>query len=141
MSAGEGRKLFDFQAACLQLYPADPKKTVSQLSGGNQQKILLGKWLATSPEVCILDEPTRGVDIGAKQVIHEAIAQMADRGKCVLLISSDLPELVMLSNRVMIMRKGYFIKEMTKQELSENAVLLAANGEMLSEKEGGSYDR
>ena len=122
------RKIFTEQAAALQLYPPEPERPVSQFSGGNQQKILLAKWLATAPEVCILDEPTRGVDIGAKQVIHEAIAHLADAGKCVILISSDLPELVALSDRVLIMRKGRFIREMRKEELSEEAVLLAANG-------------
>ncbi|UCD53157.1 MAG: hypothetical protein JSW27_11035 [Phycisphaerales bacterium] len=65
--------------------------------------------------------------MGAKKVIHEEIVQLADRGKCVLLISSDLPELATLSDRVMIMRKGRFIREMSKTELSENAILLAAN--------------
>ncbi len=129
VSGRRGRTVFDKQAANLQLYPPDPKRQVSQLSGGNQQKILLGKWLAIEPAVLILDEPTRGVDIGAKQVIHEAIARLADAGACVILISSDLPELVQLSGRILIMRKGHIIREMQKDTFSEDAVLLAANGE------------
>jgi len=129
LSRRERRELFSRQAAQLQLQPAQPQRQMVQFSGGNQQKVLLGKWLATAPEVLILDEPTRGVDVGAKQVIHEKIAQLADRGKCVLLISSDLPELATLSDRVMIMRKGRFIREMSKTELSENAILLAANAD------------
>ena len=121
------KEIFHQQADQLQLQPFQPKQQVTQFSGGNQQKILLGKWLATNPEVLILDEPTRGVDIGAKKIIHETIIHLADQGKCILLISSDLPELVILSDRVMIMRKGYFTGQMTKAQLSENAVLLAAN--------------
>lgn len=125
----EGAGIFDRLARDLQLSPPEPDQQVVQFSGGNQQKVLLAKWLATAPEVIILDEPTRGVDIGAKQVIHEAIARLADSGKCVILISSDLPELVGLSDRVIILRKGRLVREMPQQELSEEAVLLAANAE------------
>jgi ribose transport system ATP-binding protein len=102
---------------------------VSALSGGNQQKALLAKWLAAEPQVLILDEPTRGVDVGAKVDIHRAVAELADAGKCVLLISSDLPELVALSDRILIMRRGHLIGEMDKSRATEAAVLLAANGE------------
>ncbi len=129
LSSQRQRDLFFRQAGQLLLQPSDPRRQVSQFSGGNQQKILLGKWLAMAPEVLILDEPTRGVDVGAKQIIHEAIAQLADQGKCILLITSDLPELVTLSDRVIIMRKGCITGEMSKSELSENAVLLAANAD------------
>lgn len=130
ISEKNGRDAFHRLAGELQLYPADPGRPVNQFSGGNQQKILLAKWLAVSPGVCILDEPTRGVDVGAKQVIHEAIGRLADRGACVLLISSDLPELTGLSDRILILRKGRIIHEMHKPEFSEDAVLLAANGEL-----------
>jgi ABC-type sugar transport system ATPase subunit len=123
------KDLFSRQAVQLQLHPAQPHRQVVQFSGGNQQKVLLGKWLATAPEVLILDEPTRGVDVGAKKVIHEKIVQLADQGKCILLISSDLPELATLADRVTIMRKGRFTREMSKIELSENAILLAANAD------------
>lgn len=129
LSAQRQKEMFYQQAAQLQLYPSQPQRQVAQFSGGNQQKILLGKWLATTPEVLILDEPTRGVDVGAKKVIHDSIIHLADQGKCILLISSDLPELVTLADRVMIMRKGCFTGEMTKGELSENTVLLAANAD------------
>jgi ABC-type sugar transport system ATPase subunit len=113
----------------LSIYPPDPGRTVANLSGGNQQKVLLAKWMATEPRVLVLDEPTRGVDIGAKMIIHDAIERLAERGNTVLLISSDLPELVGLSDRVMIMRKGHFIKEMSQDVCSEESLLLAANGE------------
>ena len=77
----------------------------------------------------VLDEPTRGVDVGAKVVIHKAIAELADAGASVLLISSDLPELVGLSDRVAIMRQGHLVGEIPPERCTESAVLLAANGE------------
>ena len=113
----------------LSIYPPDPSRTVGNLSGGNQQKVLLAKWLASEPRVLILDEPTRGVDIGAKMTIHASIEKLAREGSTVLLISSDLPELVGLCDRVMIMRKGHFTREMNYSECSEESLLLAANGE------------
>jgi ABC-type sugar transport system ATPase subunit len=124
-----GADLLDKLIQTLQVYPPDPAYVVGSLSGGNQQKVLLAKWLATEPEVLILDEPTRGVDVGAKVVIHQAIAEVADRGKSVILISSDLPELVSLSDRILIMRKGHIIGQMDKAKATEASVLLAANGE------------
>jgi ABC-type sugar transport system ATPase subunit len=113
----------------LSIYPSDPSRTVSNLSGGNQQKVLLAKWLASQPKVLILDEPTRGVDVGAKMTIHSSIEKLAREGCTVLLISSDLPELVGLCDRVLIMRKGHIIREMLYSECSEESLLLAANGE------------
>jgi ABC-type sugar transport system ATPase subunit len=113
----------------LSVYPPDPSRTVGNLSGGNQQKVLLAKWLAGQPKVLVLDEPTRGVDIGAKMIIHEAFERLADAGNTVILISSDLPELVGLSDRVMIMRKGRFTKELPYERCTEEILLLAANGE------------
>ncbi len=116
--------------AKLEIAASSPRENVGNLSGGNQQKVLLGKWIAAEPNVLILDEPSRGVDIGAKTKIHDAVTELADKGMTVILISSDLPELVGLSDRVMVMRNGRFIGEMQKHELSEASVLLAANGEM-----------
>jgi ABC-type sugar transport system ATPase subunit len=113
----------------LSIYPPDPSRPVGNLSGGNQQKVLLAKWLASEPRVLILDEPTRGVDIGAKMTIHSSIEKLASEGVAVILISSDLPELVGLSDRVMIMRKGHFTREMSFAECTEESLLLAANGE------------
>ncbi|MCP4374609.1 MAG: sugar ABC transporter ATP-binding protein [bacterium] len=109
---------------------ASASEDVSNLSGGNQQKVLLGKWIAAEPTVLILDEPSRGVDVKAKMKIHEAVMALADSGKTIILISSDLPELVGLSDRVVVMRNGHLIGEMQKGELSEEAVLLAMNGEI-----------
>ena len=114
----------------LDIVAPSPDADVSTLSGGNQQKVLLGKWVTTEPAVLILDEPSRGVDVKAKIKIHAAVIALADAGKTVILISSDVPELVALSDRVVIMRNGHLAGEMNKEELSEASVLLAMNGEM-----------
>ena len=128
-SKARGKPAVDRLIHELSIYPPDPSRPVGNLSGGNQQKVLLAKWLAREPKVLILDEPTRGVDIGAKMTIHASIEKLAREGCTVLLISSDLPELVGLSDRVMIMRKGRFIREMQYCECSEESLLLAANGD------------
>lgn len=114
----------------LQVTPPDPRQTVRNLSGGNQQKVLLAKWLAAKPDVLVLDEPTRGVDLGAKALIHDAIRKLATEGKSVLLISSDLPELCGLADRTLIMRKGRLIGEMPRDKTTEESLLLAINGVM-----------
>jgi ABC-type sugar transport system ATPase subunit len=128
-SKARGTPLVERLIGELSIYPPDPSRTVGNLSGGNQQKVLLAKWLASEPRVLILDEPTRGVDIGAKLTIHTSIEKLAREGRTVLLISSDLPELVGLCDRVIIMRKGHFTREMNYSECSEESLLLAANGE------------
>ncbi len=123
------RGVFDRLAAALQLDPPEPGRPAGQFSGGNQQKVLLAKWLAVDPKVLILDEPTRGVDVGAKQVIHASIAALADTGCSVVVVSSDLPELVALCGRAVVLRRGRVFAELAGDELTEDRVLLAANGE------------
>ncbi len=113
----------------LSIYPPEPERPVNNLSGGNQQKVLMAKWLATAPRVMLLDEPTRGVDIGAKEIIHRAIAALAQQGSAVILLTSDLPEMVGLSDRAMIMRNGHFVGEIPREGINESSLLLAANGE------------
>ncbi len=129
----QGEAILQQLLADLQVSPPDAELMVSNLSGGNQQKVLLAKWLAVKPRVLILDEPTRGVDIGAKMLIHQVIETLAAQGAAIILISSDLPELVGLADRMMIMRKGFFTKEMLRSECTEESVLLAANEERRSD--------
>ena len=114
----------------LDIITSSASEDVSNLSGGNQQKVLLGKWIAADPRVLILDEPSRGVDIKAKMKIHKAVMELADNGRTIVLISSDLAELVGLSDRVIVMRDGHLIGELQKGQLSENSVLLAMNGKL-----------
>jgi ABC-type sugar transport system ATPase subunit len=99
-----------------------------QLSGGNQQKLLIGRALLSAPHLLICDEPTRGVDVGAKQEIYSILAEIAERGVGVLLISSELKELLMLSHRVFVVRDRQIVRSVAAAETSEDALLLAATG-------------
>ena len=85
---------------------------VVNLSGGNQQKVVLSKWLFSKPEVLILDEPTRGIDVGAKYEIYTIINQLADEGKGIIMISSEMPELLGICDRIYVMNEGRFVAEM-----------------------------
>jgi ribose transport system ATP-binding protein len=108
---------------------ADPKKPVRRLSGGNQQKVVLAKWLGTNPEVLILDEPTAGVDIGTKSEIVKMIRRLADDGKAVLLISSELPELLAVSDRVVVIKDGQITHDIPRGEIrDEEQLQLAVQG-------------
>ena len=100
------------------------QKTLN-LSGGNQQKVVLSKWLFTSPEVLILDEPTRGIDVGAKYEIYTLIAQLAAEGKCVIVISSEMPELLGITDRIYVMNEGRFVAEMPTAEASQERIMRA----------------
>jgi len=120
-------KVLDLVEA-LRIYVPGIDVPVHNLSGGNQQKVLMAKWLAAVPKVMILDEPTRGVDIGAKEIIHKAIADMASKGNSIILFTSDLPEMVGLCDRVVIMHQGHIIGGIDRENMSESSLLLAANG-------------
>jgi ABC-type sugar transport system ATPase subunit len=97
--------------------------TVAGLSGGNQQKVVLAKWLAARCRVLILDEPTRGVDVGAKAEIHALVDKLAAEGNAILLISSELPEIIRLSTRVLVLREGRLVGELPRAEVSQEALL------------------
>ncbi len=99
---------------------------VNNLSGGNQQKVSVAKALATSPRILILDEPTRGVDVGAKSEIHRIISSLAKEGKSIIMISSDLPEIIGMSDRVIVMKNGSKMGELSRAELSQEKILQLA---------------
>lgn len=103
------------------------------LSGGNQQKVVLAKWMAVNPKVLILDEPTRGVDVGAKAEIYALIHEMTRAGIAVIMISSELPEIIALSDRVVVMREGKYAGELCKAEVSEEKIMAFATGVTRSE--------
>jgi ABC-type sugar transport system ATPase subunit/ribose/xylose/arabinose/galactoside ABC-type transport system permease subunit len=118
------------------------EQPVATLSGGNQQKLLLGRWLGPDPSVLLFDEPTRGVDIGAKEEIHDEIRRLAGLGKAVLLISSDLPEVLALSHRVCVLREGTVGGEFAGVAATETAVVEAAfPREKSAERQGGRAQR
>jgi rhamnose transport system ATP-binding protein len=102
---------------------------VSRLSGGNQQKVMLSKWLNTRPRLLILDEPTRGIDVGAKAEVHQMIDDLAAEGIAIILISSDLPEVLAMSDRVLVMREGRQMGIFSRQEATQERVLAAAMGQ------------
>jgi len=101
---------------------------VESLSGGNQQKVVLAKWLATDPKVLILDEPTRGIDIGAKVEVHRLISELAASGLAIVLISSDLPEVLAMSDRILVMHEGRITAEIPGATATEETVMFAATG-------------
>lgn len=108
---------------------------VRKLSGGNQQKVVLSKWLNTLPRVLILDEPTRGIDVGAKEEVHRLIDQLAQAGIAILLISSDLPEVMAMSDRILVMREGRQMGIFDRAEASQEDIMAAAVGQILLERE------
>lgn len=105
----------------------DLKTRIETLSGGNQQKVLLGRWMLTKPEILILDEPTRGIDVGAKYEIYELMEQMAKEGKCVIMISSEMPELMGMSDRIMVMCEGHKSGELRRDEVTDEKIMLMAS--------------
>lgn len=108
--------------------PPEPGKHVDALSGGNQQKVLFSKWLLRPPAVLLADEPTRGIDVGAKFAIYELITELAERGMGVLLISSEIEEILGLAHRTFVMWRGRIVAELSAAEMSEAAILGAAFG-------------
>ena len=104
------------------------EQVVGRLSGGNQQKVVLGKWLAAQPRVLILDEPTRGIDVGAKAEIHRLMGELAGRGMAILMISSELPEVLGMSDRVLVMREGAIVAGFSRHEATQEKVAVAMMG-------------
>ncbi|GIF70599.1 sugar ABC transporter ATP-binding protein [Asanoa siamensis] len=113
--------------AAVEVHAAGADQEVRYLSGGNQQKVVLARWLAMGPRVLLFDEPTRGIDVGAKAAIHELIRDLAEKGAAILMISSELPELLGMSDRIVVMRDGALAGELPG-DASEEAVLSLATG-------------
>ena len=107
--------------------PSD-RQIVHYLSGGNQQKVVLGKWLSLSPKLLLLDEPTRGIDIGAKQEIYDLMDQLAGQGVAILFVSSEMEEILGMSDRALVMHEGRITGELKREQLSEEAVMQLATG-------------
>jgi galactofuranose transport system ATP-binding protein len=121
---------------------SSPEQKISELSGGNQQKVLLARWLCTNPEVLILDEPTRGIDVGAKQEIQTLVGELADDGLSVLLISSELEELITGCDRVLVLRDGATVAELDGTDITETSILhaMAEGTAATGTRSGGSSD-
>ncbi len=119
--AQKSMKRFDIRASGME-------QVVNKLSGGNQQKVVLSKWLAAGPKVLILDEPTRGIDVGAKAEIHRLMSELAQQGMAILLISSELPEIMGMSDRILVMREGRIAAEFQRAQATQEAIATAMMG-------------
>jgi rhamnose transport system ATP-binding protein len=106
------------------------RNAANTLSGGNQQKVVLSKWLNTRPRLLILDEPTRGIDVGAKAEVHQIIDELAQQGMGIIMISSDLPEVIAMSDRIVVMREGRQMAVLPRSEATQERVMTAAMGQL-----------
>jgi len=104
------------------------EQKVGNLSGGNQQKVVVGKWLMTHPKVLFLDEPTRGIDVGAKIEIYNIMNQLVEQGVCIVMISSELPEILGISDRILVMHMGRLVGDLSWKEATQEKVMYLATG-------------
>ncbi len=126
LNNGKENKLAEESIRKFHIKTPSSAQVIKNLSGGNQQKVVLAKWLATAPEVLILDEPTRGVDVGAKREIHMIIDELAKAGMAIIVISSELPEVLGISDRIIVMRNGRIKGELSRQDATQVKVLQLA---------------
>ncbi len=127
ISAHSESLLADDWGKCLRLKAGD-LDAPGTLSGGNQQKVVLGKWLATHPKVLIIDEPTRGIDVGVKAEVYRTLAELVKEGTAVLMISSELPEVLGMADRVLVMHEGRISADIASADANEERVMSAALG-------------
>ncbi|MDU8913759.1 sugar ABC transporter ATP-binding protein [Aestuariicoccus sp. MJ-SS9] len=127
MNRAKEMAVFEKYRSALSIKTTGPDQAVSQLSGGNQQKFVLAKWLCADPKLIILDEPTRGIDVGSKSAIHELIAELAEQGLAVIVISSEMPEVLGVSHRVLAMSEGNVVAEFEGDEMTEEHLIDAVS--------------
>ncbi len=121
-------ELFDRYRKLLKIKAPSWRQVVMNLSGGNQQKVVIGKWLAMQPKILIVDEPTRGIDVGSKAEIHGLIRQLAASGYAIIVISSEMPEVLQVSDRVVAIYRGRIIREFSSEEVTEDKLVQAISG-------------
>jgi rhamnose transport system ATP-binding protein len=129
ISAGAERQFATDWSLRLRIKYGKLTDPVSRLSGGNQQKVVLGKWLGRQPSLLIVDEPTRGIDIGTKAEVHRLLGQLAGDGVAILMISSELPEVLQVGDRVLVMREGRLAAEFGHTDATEERIIAAATGQ------------
>jgi ribose transport system ATP-binding protein len=120
--------IFDQYHEMLDIRTPGWRQIVGNLSGGNQQKIVIGKWLSMHPKVLIVDEPTRGIDVGSKSEIHKLIRELARKGYAVIVISSEMPEVLHVSDRIIAMFQGRIMRTFTSDEVTEDSLVQAISG-------------
>ncbi len=125
---GAEKRAVDAQIRALGIKTPSRNQNVNSLSGGNQQKVVLAKWLLGEPDILILDEPTRGIDVGAKAEVHKIMAALAEAGKAVIMISSELPEILGMSHRVLVLHEGRKTGEFSREELDQEKIMACATG-------------
>ena len=127
ISVGKEKKVCSRQIEKYAIKTPGPEQVIGNLSGGNQQKVLISRWLLTNPEIIILDEPTRGIDVGSKSEIHKMISRLAQQGVAVVMISSELPEILGMSDRIMVMYEGRITGEVSREEASQELIMRYAS--------------
>lgn len=132
ISSAKENELADHIIKRFNIRARDAEQVVKSLSGGNQQKIAIGKWLGRLPKVLILDEPTRGVDVGAKKEIYSMMNELSEQGVAILMVSSDLPEVLGVSDRVLVVHEGRISAQLDKEQMTQETIMHAATG-------GGSH--
>jgi ABC-type sugar transport system ATPase subunit len=149
--AGEQRDIARQYVKALSIATPSISQTTSNLSGGNQQKVVVAKWLSAKPKVLIMDEPTRGIDVGAKAEVHALMSRLAKEGMAILMISSEMPEIIGMSDRVVVMCQGRVTGEFSRPNLSQEEIMTCATrflrleavseaGEIIAPTEAGGYD-
>ena len=128
LSRKEQEEFTDNYIKVLQIKTADRETPVKQLSGGNQQKVILGRWLLTNPDFLILDEPTRGIDIGTKTEIQKLVLELAEKGMSVVFISSEVEEMIRTCSRMAVLRDGSKVGELEESELNQSSIMKAIAG-------------
>ncbi|MFA9375163.1 MAG: sugar ABC transporter ATP-binding protein [Lachnotalea sp.] len=128
ISKKEQEEFTDTYIHLLQIKTADRETPIKQLSGGNQQKVILGRWLLTNPDFLILDEPTRGIDIGTKTQIQKLVLELAKKGMAVMFISSEIEEMIRTCSKMAVLRDGYKVGELQENELSQDSIMKAIAG-------------
>lgn len=127
-NAAEEKRVIEYYIKKLEIKTPDAFTVVKSLSGGNQQKVVVSKSLATNPNILIMDEPTRGIDVGAKKEIYDIMSQLATLGVAIILVSSEIPEVINMSRRVMVMREGHIVGDLTGEEMTQENIIIKATG-------------
>ncbi|MBR5301351.1 MAG: sugar ABC transporter ATP-binding protein, partial [Clostridia bacterium] len=133
MSRKEQDELADKYIKMLSIATPDAEKKIKELSGGNQQKVILARWMATEPDLLILDEPTRGIDVGAKAEIQRLMLKMCEEGMSIIFISSELDEIIRCSNRIIVMRDGKKAGELNGEGCTQADIMRMIAGEKVGE--------
>ncbi|MFD6440850.1 sugar ABC transporter ATP-binding protein, partial [Peribacillus sp. NPDC060186] len=122
------KKFAEMMIKRLHVKTSSTETVIGNLSGGNQQKVVIAKWIGTSPKVLIMDEPTRGIDVGAKREIYELMNELTERGIAIIMVSSELPEIVGMSDRILVVHEGKIAGEIIKQEATQEKIMALATG-------------